>query len=81
MERTKKGARRKLLKRMRCQICGKWNHQTQDCFILTRQQKNNSVELTTEATATDTTIDEASVEVVGVSDTTTQEEFQEGTAD
>ena len=71
---NKKGDRKKSVKRIRCQICGKWNHKTKDCFILTRHQKNNLVG--------DAMIEEASVEVVDLSETTAQQqEFQVGTAD
>ena len=71
---NKKGDRKKSVKRIRCQICGKWNHETNDCFILTRHQKNNSVG--------EEQIEEALVEVIDLSETTPQQqECQVGTAD
>jgi hypothetical protein len=71
-----KGGRKKTLKRVRCQISGKWNHKTQDCFVLTKKPKNDSDEM-----STDDVIDETSVERERFYDPTTHEELQEGTAD
>jgi hypothetical protein len=28
------------MKRRRCAICGKWNHKTEDCFVLTRLEND-----------------------------------------
>jgi hypothetical protein len=33
------------MKRRRCAICGKWNHKTNDCIVLTRPK--NDKEMTT----------------------------------
>jgi hypothetical protein len=31
------------MKRRRCAICGKWNHKTEDCFVLTRPKNDNEM--------------------------------------
>jgi hypothetical protein len=31
------------MKRRRCAICAKWNHKTEDCFVLTRTKNDNEM--------------------------------------
>ena len=31
------------MKRRRCAICAKWNHKTEDCFVLTRPKNDNEM--------------------------------------
>jgi hypothetical protein len=31
------------MKRMRCAICAKWNHKTENCFVLTRPKNDNEM--------------------------------------
>jgi hypothetical protein len=31
------------MKRRRCAICGKWNHKTEECFVLTRHKNDNEM--------------------------------------
>jgi hypothetical protein len=31
------------MKRRRCAICGKWNHKTEDCFVLTRPKNDKEM--------------------------------------
>ena len=57
---AKKGNRKKTLKWCRCHFCGKWNHQTKGCFILTRQQTKDPDEMHIDQTGTEAT-DDASV--------------------
>jgi hypothetical protein len=45
MAKAKGGKKPPKMKRRRCEICAKWNHKMEDCFILTRCK--NDIEMTT----------------------------------
>ena len=56
----KKGTHKKM-KHCRCQICGKWNHQTKDYFILLRQQTKDTDDLKCDRTGSDNNNDASSI--------------------
>ncbi len=43
MAKAKGGKKPPKMKRRRCAICAKWNHNTEDCFVLTRCKNDNEM--------------------------------------
>jgi hypothetical protein len=43
MAKAKGGKKPPKMKRRRCAICAKWNHKTEDCFVLTRRKNDNEM--------------------------------------
>ncbi len=43
MANAKGGKKPPKMKRRKCAICTKWNHKTEDCFVLTRRKNNNEM--------------------------------------
>ncbi len=43
MAKAKGGKKPPKMKRRRCAICAKWNHKTEDCFVLMRRKNDNEM--------------------------------------